>query len=151
MPISAYLSRLRQHVGSDLILMPAVGALVHDASGRVLLEVASGTGKLMLPGGAVDPGESPREALVREVYEETSLVVQPTHLVAVVGPFRVTYPNGDQVEYTSILMRCEQRGGTLGARDGECAGFRWVLPGEVPPLGYPPEVFRWRPGDPVIF
>jgi 8-oxo-dGTP diphosphatase len=33
-------------------------------------------GELALPGGHVDPGESPREAVVREAYEETGLDVE---------------------------------------------------------------------------
>jgi len=33
-----------------------------------------------IPGGAVDPGEDVREAAVREVHEETGLVINPTEL-----------------------------------------------------------------------
>jgi 8-oxo-dGTP pyrophosphatase MutT (NUDIX family) len=150
-PISDYLRELRRHIGTAPVLMPSVGALIHDAGGRLLLEVRSDNGDLMLPGGAIDPGESPRRAVVREVLEETGLTVEPTHLVAVVGPYFVEYPNGDRVEYTGILLWCEVVGGTLHPGDGECAGFRWVEPDEVPELGYPPAVFRWRPGMPPWF
>ena len=36
-----------------------------------------------LPGGGIDHGEDPREAVVREVYEETGLTVEPGHLADV--------------------------------------------------------------------
>ncbi len=42
------------------------------------------------PGGVIDPGEAPHEALTREVLEETGLVVQawsePIYLVQVIAP-----------------------------------------------------------------
>ena len=37
-----------------------------------------GTGKVVGPGGHVEPGEDPRAAAVREVKEETGLIVDPT-------------------------------------------------------------------------
>lgn len=56
----------------------AVGALISDAEGRLLLLRRSrdpGKGKFGLPGGFVDAGESAEEALRREVREETNLEV----------------------------------------------------------------------------
>lgn len=149
--ISAYLQGLRDWVGHDLLLVPSVGALIHDADGRLLLEVRSDNGGWMLPGGAIDPGEGPPDAVRREVREETGLEVVPRHVVAVIGPYPVVYPNGDRVEYTSTLWWCDITGGELEARDGECAGFAWVAPEDVPELGYPPAVFRWQPGMPPVF
>jgi 8-oxo-dGTP pyrophosphatase MutT (NUDIX family) len=64
----------------------AVRVVLADASGRVLLfhmvtrEVPGGWWEL--PGGGIDPGESYLEAAVREIREETGLVLDP----AQVGP-----------------------------------------------------------------
>jgi 8-oxo-dGTP pyrophosphatase MutT (NUDIX family) len=64
----------------------AVRVVLADASGRVLLfhveteEVPGGWWELS--GGGIDPGESDREAAVREIKEETGLVLDP----AQVGP-----------------------------------------------------------------
>lgn len=49
------------------------GVLIHD--GRVLL-LLNERGEWDLPGGRPDPGEDHRTALVREVQEETGLVVE---------------------------------------------------------------------------
>lgn len=150
MPISEYLRGLRARVGHDLLLVPGVGALVHDDTGRLLLAVRSDTGALEVPGGAIDPGEGPRAAVCREVREETGLLVEPTHLVGVVGPFPAVYPNGDRVEYTTTVWWCEVAGGVLAPLDGECSDFYWVEPDRVPPVGLPPAVFAWRPGMPPV-
>jgi 8-oxo-dGTP pyrophosphatase MutT (NUDIX family) len=62
----------------------AVRVVLADASGRVLLfhveteEVLGGWWEL--PGGGIDPGESDREAAVREIREETGLVLDPARI-----------------------------------------------------------------------
>lgn len=151
MPISAYLKELRRHVGSGLLLLPGVAAIIRDDNDRVLLEVRSDNGKWSLPAGAIDPGESPSQAIIREVYEETGLRVEPVAVVGVVGPIHGRYPNGDEVEYTTVVLACRVLGGTLRAVDGECIGFEWCPEEKLPDLGYPVQVFQWKAGDPALF
>jgi ADP-ribose pyrophosphatase YjhB (NUDIX family) len=76
-------------------LVPCVGAVVHDADGRLLLirrGHAPHEGLWSLPGGRVEPGESAEAAVVREVLEETGLRVRAG---APVG--RVRIPAGEVV------------------------------------------------------
>ena len=56
-------------------IRPGVAAVIF-AGDRVLLQRRDDTGRWGLPGGAVEPGESVRQALVREVREETGLEVE---------------------------------------------------------------------------
>jgi 8-oxo-dGTP diphosphatase len=66
-------------VAAELPLVPCVGAVVHDADGRLLLirrGHAPHVGLWSLPGGRVEPGESAEAAVVREVLEETALRVR---------------------------------------------------------------------------
>jgi len=68
-------------------LIPCVGAVVHDAEHRLLLVRRGrppGRGLWSVPGGRVEPGESAAEAVVREVLEETALLVEPTATAGVV-------------------------------------------------------------------
>lgn len=58
-------------------------AAVFDAEGRILLQRRADDGTWCLPGGYLDPNESPSEAAVREAREETGLVVEPTELVEI--------------------------------------------------------------------
>lgn len=145
MPMSDYMRELRDLVGTRLILVPAVAAVIHDDAGRVLvLETTSGIWSL--PAGAIDPGESPREAVIRETREEAGLEVVPSRLIDVFGgtDFRLTYPNGDVIEGTVCVFGCDVVGGTLHCDGIETIRARWVPPAEVPGLltvRYPAWVF----------
>lgn len=102
-----------------------VGAIVHDAEGRLLVIRRGrppGEGRWSLPGGRVEPGESDAEALVREMAEETGLRVEPGSLIGQVerpGPGGVTY---DILDYAAIVT-----GGSLAAGD-DASDARWVTP-----------------------
>jgi len=89
--------------GTALPLVPCVGAVVHDATGRLLLIQrghAPHQGLWSLPGGRVEAGESPEAAVEREVLEETGLRVR---VGAAVG--RVRIPAGG-VEYEVTDFAC---------------------------------------------
>lgn len=51
------------------LLQAGTYAVIEDAEGRVLT-VQAENGRFYLPGGRIEPGESPRQALVREIAEE---------------------------------------------------------------------------------
>jgi ADP-ribose pyrophosphatase YjhB (NUDIX family) len=53
----------------------AASGAIFNEHGQILLIRRTDDGKLTVPGGACDPGESPRETAVREVREETGLNV----------------------------------------------------------------------------
>jgi 8-oxo-dGTP diphosphatase len=83
--------------------VPCVGAVVHDAAGRLLVirrGHAPSAGLWSVPGGRVEAGESEAEAVVREMAEETGLAVHPDR---VVGRVRV---DGDCVVFTITDWAC---------------------------------------------
>lgn len=63
--------------------MPSVAAVIRNDSGEILLQNKGNGEKWSLPAGAIEPGEAPAEAIVREVWEETGLIVLPRKLVGV--------------------------------------------------------------------
>jgi 8-oxo-dGTP diphosphatase len=100
-----------------------VGAVIKDARGRLLLIKRGhepGTGLWSLPGGRVEPGETDAEALVREMREETGLVVVAGRLL---GSVRRPLANGDVLDirdYAATII-----GGALNPGD-DAADARWV-------------------------
>lgn len=150
MPMSSYMQALREVAGTRLILIPAVAAVLWDESDRVLL-VQTRAGHWSLPAGAIDPGETPQQAVVREAREETGLEIRPVQLIGALGGhgFRITYDNGDQVEATVCVFACEIVGGQLHCDGIETVAHRWVEPQraiELLPLPYPPELLRRSAG-----
>src|SRR3954466_9762881 len=63
--------------GTMLRAQTGAYALIHDSDDRVLLVRAS-NGRFYLPGGRIEPSETPQQALAREVAEECGLPVQGT-------------------------------------------------------------------------
>jgi 8-oxo-dGTP diphosphatase len=100
-----------------------VGAVIIDERGRLLLIKRGhepGAGLWSLPGGRVEPGETDAAALVREMREETGLVVEAGRLL---GGVRRQAGDGDVLDirdYAATIV-----GGTLTPGD-DAADARWV-------------------------
>jgi len=115
-----------------------VGAVVIDGT-KVLL-VRRGNeplkGEWSLPGGAVELGETLQQGVVREVLEETGLVVVPAGIVEVLD--RITQDEilqdgaSGRIRYHYVLIDfvCHVTGG--GLREGSDADeVRWVAHEEL--------------------
>jgi 8-oxo-dGTP diphosphatase len=156
--ISPYISRLRAHIGHDLLLLPGVSAVVRDDAGRVLLGRRSDNGQWSLPAGLIDPGEQPADAVVREVFEETGVQIRVDGLGGV-ATHPVVYPNGDRCEYLNVWFRCRAIGGEARVNDDESTVVGWFAPDELPRLNewaelrlrtaVDPDASAWyaRPGE----
>jgi 8-oxo-dGTP diphosphatase len=108
-----------------------VGAVVKDDRGRLLLIKrghAPGAGLWSLPGGRIEPGETDAEALVREMSEETGLVIAPGQLIGI-----VRRPAGEGSVFDIRDYAATVTGGTLRAGD-DAADARWTDASEMESL-----------------
>lgn len=106
----------------DLPAIRCVGALIHDAGGRLLLVLRGndpGRGQWSVPGGKVEPGETDEAAVRREVAEETELSVTVRRLV---GMVERPAPTGVFAIYDYL---CTPVSGTARAAS-DAADVRWV-------------------------
>ncbi|MCV3263834.1 NUDIX domain-containing protein [Vibrio harveyi] len=87
----------------------------------------------------IEPGESPSQAVIREVREETGLAVEVERVLGVFGGegFGFAYPNGDQVEYTVIMFKCQQTGQFAEHLDEETIELAWFSRSDMPTLALP--------------
>jgi 8-oxo-dGTP pyrophosphatase MutT (NUDIX family) len=131
MPISPYLRELRRHVGSSMVMVPGVTAVVFNDAGEVLLERRSDDGRWALPAGGVDPGEQPADAVVREVLEEAAVDVRVDQVLGVVL-HPVTYPHGDECQYLNVWFRCTAVGGEARVNDDESLAVGWFAVDALP-------------------
>jgi 8-oxo-dGTP diphosphatase len=105
------------------MLIACVGAIVEDGQGRLLLIKRGhepGAGLWSLPGGRIERGETDAEALVREMFEETGLTVQPGRLIGQVQRPGLAGDIIDIKDYAATVT-----GGALRAGD-DAADVRWV-------------------------
>lgn len=103
---------------------------------RVLL-IRRGTAPLLgewsLPGGVLDCGETLREAVAREAFEETGLLVESSEMLGVYE--RVIRAEDTRVRYHYVLIDflCHPVGGDLKA-GSDAAEVRWFTREELPDL-----------------
>ena len=131
--MSPHLRRLRAVLGSDLLLLPSVTGIIFDAQDRILLVRQSADGVWSAPGGSMEPGEAPADAVVREVWEETGLYTAPIRLLGIFGgpECAVTYPNGDRTAYVMSVFECAVRGGALREASDETSAAAFVSAAEL--------------------
>jgi ADP-ribose pyrophosphatase YjhB (NUDIX family) len=114
---------LREYPATPLV---GVGAVIFEA-GRVLL-VRRGSqplkGHWSLPGGLLELGEPLADGVVREIREETGLLVEPLELIELLDRI---HRDGTRVQYHYVIADylCRVRGGLLQAAS-DADAVRWV-------------------------
>ena len=105
-----------------------VGALVRDSEGRIALVRNRWSDGWVLPGGSVESGETLREAVVREVREETGLTVRVERPLEVVTQSFVS-GDGDSVRGRFVVFEARAEtakfGDDLGVDASEIEDAAW--------------------------
>jgi ADP-ribose pyrophosphatase YjhB (NUDIX family) len=128
----------RQHSGVSERQRVAVYGVCVDEQGRLLLARAAPSlalrGRWFRPGGGVQHGESPTDALRREIEEESGLHVELGELLDVLSDVR-TLPDGTSLHTVRVIYRVASWSGSLRAeRDGTTDAVRWVTREELSTL-----------------
>ncbi len=93
--------------------------------GKILLSHELNSGWWLIPGGGLEEGETPETCVIREVEEETGVLVRP------VRQFLVMHEYYEEYRYTSYYFVCEVTGkGQMKLTDAEKR--RGVQPEWVP-------------------
>ena len=131
--MSPYLRGIRERIGHDLILLPAVSVFVWDDGGRLLLVRGADSGTWQMVGGIVEPDETPADAATREALEETGLAVRVTGIRGVIGGprFRHTYANGDRVAFVSTMFDARIVSGEPRPDHDETTEVAWLTSDEL--------------------
>lgn len=112
-----------------------VAAIIHDNEGRIFA-TQRGYGEFKdyweFPGGKMEPGETPEQALKREILEELETRIVIERFVTTV---EYDYPT---FHLTMHCYWCKVESGSLTLKEHEAA--RWLEPGRL-------DCVRWLPAD----
>lgn len=119
--------------GKKMVLVAAV-ALV-DADGRILVaqrpEGKKMAGLWEFPGGKVEPGETPEQALIRELQEELGIETWTNCL----APLTFASHEYDDFHLLMPLYVCRKWDGFVEGREGQAV--KWVTPRALFDLSMP--------------
>ena len=107
----------------------AVGAIVGNDAGEILLVQRSDSLIWLYPTGWADAGYSPSEVAVKEVLEETGIVCEPMRLIAVLDGQRMGFT---RFAMYMLLFHCQATGGSLLAHPLETADVGWFGRDAIP-------------------
>src|SRR4051812_9669950 len=122
-------------------LIPAASAIVVDDAARILVHKRTDNEYWSIPGGAMEPGETIAETIVREVREETGIEARVERLLGVYSnPRHVTvYDDGEVRQQFSVCFLCRAVGGVLATSD-ESSDVRFVRLDETDGLSIHPSI-----------
>ena len=117
-----------------------IRAVVFNESGEILMVKEKVDGYWSLPGGWADVGYTPAEVAVKEVQEETGLVVKTVRLLAVLDKRNHPHPPEGWYVY-KIFILCEKIGGEIAKNTTETSDIQYFSLEKLPPLSEPRNVF----------
>jgi ADP-ribose pyrophosphatase YjhB (NUDIX family) len=103
-------------IGKQGRLRVGCSAVIFDNSHeKILLTRRTDNSLWCLPGGGMNPGENAAETCIREVFEETGLVVQVIHLIGIyTSPdWLIEYPDGNRVQIVAMSFEAQIMGGSM--------------------------------------
>jgi putative (di)nucleoside polyphosphate hydrolase len=122
---------------SDIKYRPNVAGILRNPRGEILIcERVSMAGAWQFPQGGIDKGETPEEALVRELGEEISVRRQDIQILERRGPYRYLFgggPNkrgfhGNEQLYFLVDFIGNPSRIDLATAKPEFRAHRWILP-----------------------
>ncbi|SIT23643.1 NUDIX domain-containing protein [Achromobacter sp. MFA1 R4] len=133
----SYLGRLRELVGSRLLLVPGARIIIQNGAGNVLLQRRSDFRVWGLPGGNAEEGETLEEVVIREVEEEMGIKVDELRPIGFgCDPAYEThvFPNGDQCQYFCLVFHTRSFRGEPVVNDDESIDVGWFSMNDLPDM-----------------
>lgn len=146
-----YIESLRKTYGHDMIMTVGCGVLIENDKGQVLLQKRSDNGQWCVPGGALEPLETYKQAAKRELREEVGIEVEDLKLFGLYsGDDRlIHYPNGDVVYSLSVIFTTKTYTGQISDEDSEVLEHRFFNREDIPDNLFTPDarpILDWKAG-----
>src|SRR5438270_12912611 len=108
--VEEWLKQVGEGVAGYVTPKIAIGAVVGNDKGQILLIRRADSGVWLYPTGWADVGYSAAEVAVKEVKEETGIDAEPVRLIAVLDGIRLGFT---RVPLYSLVFQCRLVGGEL--------------------------------------
>ena len=149
--VQEWLDTVGEGVAGYVTPKVAIGAVVGNDRGELLLVQRADSGIWLYPTGWADVGYSPAEVAVKEVHEETGIECEPVRLIAVLDGLRMGFT---RTPMYSLVFHCRATGGSLQAHPLECRDVGWfaqdAMPEPVVGLDrWGPQAFAAIRGEPI--
>jgi ADP-ribose pyrophosphatase YjhB (NUDIX family) len=127
--VSGWIDSVGEGVAGYVTPKVAVGAVVGNRDGELLLIQRGDSGVWLYPTGWADVGYSAAEVVVKEVAEETGIEVVPVRLVAVFDGLRL---GARGLPFYSLVFHCRPVGGRLRPHPLETRAVGWFAEDALP-------------------
>lgn len=129
-----YIQWIRSKVGHEKIILIFSGGCIFNDKGEVLLQRRGDTNKWGFPGGAIELGETPEMAAIREAKEETGLDVEVGKLIGIYTDCNMEYASGDKAQSILIAYELKIVGGELFCDKEETLELKYFSLDNMPEL-----------------
>lgn len=121
-----YSKIIRQLIGHFPLVTPVATAVVLNSDMHVLLERRSDNGKWSFPSGIIEPGETAKKGVVRELHEEAGLAAdeEDLRLFDEFSGKQHIYPHGDMIWSVKLVYVVKRFWGELKP-NFESTELRW--------------------------
>ncbi len=127
--VEEWLSIVGSGIGGYVTPKIAVGAIVGNEAGDLLLIQRSDSGIWLYPTGWADVGYSAAEVAVKEVFEETGVECEVVRPFAILDGLQLGF---SRVPLYSIVFQCRATGGELAPHPQECLDAGWFNRNNLP-------------------
>lgn len=127
--VQEWLQNIGEGVPGYVTPKVAIGAVVGNDDGEILLVQRADSGVWLYPTGWADIGYSPSEVAVKEVAEETGIACEPVRLISVIDGQRMGF---SRFGMYMLLFYCRATGGELTAHPLETSNVGWFAHDSLP-------------------
>lgn len=127
--VHEWMSNIGEGVPGYVTPKVAIGAVVGDDDGRLLLVQRADSGIWLYPTGWADVGYSPAEVAVKEVAEETGIECEPVQVLSIIDGQRMGF---SRFAMYMLLFHCRAVGGELCGHPLECSDVGWFSQDDLP-------------------
>lgn len=124
-----WMGEVGERVAGYVTPKSAIGAVVGNDKGEILLVQRADSGIWLYPTGWADIGYSPAEVAVKEVSEETGILCEPERLLTVIDGFRAGFT---RIPLYSMVFLCRATGGELKGHPLETTDVGWFARDALP-------------------